>query len=134
MRLIKILSGIMLIIMSAVMIFHILIFSGVIPYSMVWGGKLTSISQMQIYEAISILINSLMMLIILLRAGILRWRVKAFPIKLALWIMAFLFLLNTLGNLMSENALERSIFTPLTFILAILCIILAINKTTPGIR
>jgi len=43
--------------------------------------------------------------------------------------MPLLFTLNTIGNLFSTNKLEQAIFTPLTFIGAILCIIMAMNKS-----
>jgi hypothetical protein len=49
-------------------------------------------------------------------------------ITVLLWIMTFLFFLNTIGNLFAINNLEKYIATPITFLLGILCFILAREK------
>jgi hypothetical protein len=46
----------------------------------------------------------------------------------ALWLMAALFLLNTLGNAVSKNKVEQSLFTPLTILLAMFSILLALSS------
>ncbi len=71
-----------------------------------------------------------MLQIVLIRAGYFKLKINPVIIKIALWIMAFLFLLNTIGNLFSENDFEKIAFTPLTLILAILCIRLATTNNS----
>jgi hypothetical protein len=45
--------------------------------------------------------------------------------KIGLWLMFALFLLNTVGNLLSKNRYEKLIFTPITLLSAVFCLILA---------
>ncbi len=71
-----------------------------------------------------------MLQIVLIRAGYFKLKINPVIIKIALWIMAFLFLLNTIGNLFSENDFEKLAFTPLTLILAIFCIRLATTNNS----
>ena len=117
-----------MIILNLVIIFHLLILSGVVSYAIVWGGRLTSTKEMIIFEAISILLNILMIVIVAHHAGFLRLPLKATVSRIGIWIMVLVFALNTVGNLMSVNETERIIFTPLTFILAVLCLVLALRK------
>lgn len=115
-------------ILSLVIIFHLLILSGVIPYAIVWGGRLTSTNEMITFEAISIVLNMMMIVIVAQHSGLLRLPVKAIVSRIGVWIMVLLFALNTVGNLMSVNETERMIFTPLTLILSVLCLALALGK------
>ncbi len=115
-------------ILSLVIIFHLLILSGVIPYAIVWGGRLTGTNEMITFEAISIVLNMMMIVIVAQHSGLLRLPVKAIVSRIGVWIMVLLFALNTVGNLMSVNETERMIFTPLTLILSVLCLALALGK------
>jgi hypothetical protein len=47
-------------------------------------------------------------------------------ITYSLWLMTGLFLLNTLGNALSKNKLEKRLFTPVTILLAIFSLTLAL--------
>ncbi|UII30479.1 hypothetical protein LVD17_19495 [Fulvivirga ulvae] len=119
----------LLTILSIVIAFHLLILTGLIPFEIVWGGRLKNTSGMVIFEIISIAINIAMLLVVCLHGGIIKSNVKPGLIKGFLWIMFFLFLLNTIGNLASNNIYEKVIFTPLTVLLAILSLNLAVSKT-----
>jgi membrane protein DedA with SNARE-associated domain len=46
----------------------------------------------------------------------------------SLWVMFCLFLFNTLGNILSENHLEKIIFTPVTIVLSLLMLVLILKK------
>jgi hypothetical protein len=94
----------------------------------VWGGRLKDAAQMRRFETVSILTNAVMMAVVAIRGGYLPVRIPARIITIALWLMVALFVLNTLGNLASVNRWERFIFTPLTGVLALLCLRLAIRK------
>lgn len=120
-------SRLMIVIISLVLIFHILVISGIIPYSIIWGGKLKSHADMVSFESISIAINCVMLSIILMRAKIITFNNHPVKIRVALWTMVILFSLNTIGNLFAETLLEKIIFTPLTIVLAILSYRLAIK-------
>jgi hypothetical protein len=117
-----------LIILSAMVLFHIAILTGLVPFDIVWGGRLKDAAQMRRFETVSILTNAVMMAVVAIRGGYLPVRIPARIITIALWLMVALFVLNTLGNLASVNRWERFIFTPLTGVLALLCLRLAIRK------
>jgi hypothetical protein len=118
----------MIILLSFVMVFHLLVIIGIIPFSIVWGGRLKDASQMRIFEIFSIITNSIFLSVIGVKAGILKWKIKPLLIKIGLYLMSFMFMLNTLGNLMSKNTFEKVVFTPLTLISAFLCLLLAIDN------
>lgn len=118
----------LLAILSAVILFHFLVLTGLIPFEIVWGGKLESQGQMLIFEAVSIGLNGLMVFMVLLRGGWLRWPVHPRFVRGAMWAMCGLFVLNTFGNLLSDNAFEKVVFTPMTLVLAFLCWRLALKS------
>ena len=112
-------------ILSLVVLFHLLVLLAVIPYNIVWGGRLKNKAELFQFELISIGINLAMLLVVLIKARIVKVALHPKLLTLALWLMVALFTLNTLGNLLSVNAMEKIIFTPLTLILALLCLRLA---------
>lgn len=117
-----------LIILSLVVLFHLCVLIGIVPPEIVWGGRISDRSELVKMEIISILINLVMLQIVMVRAGYFKIKINPMIIKIALWAMAILFLLNTIGNIFSKNDFEKFAFTPLTLILAIFCIRLAISK------
>lgn len=113
--------------LTTLTLFHVMVVIGVIPYNIVWGGRLKDHDQMLALESMSISINLFLMLIIAVRANYLKTTAPALVLKTFLWLFAALFAFNTLGNLMSSNVLEAIIFTPVTIVLSLLCIRLAIE-------
>ena len=121
-------SKIILITLILVVVFHLLIIFKIIPYKIVWGGRLTDDQSMIKFELASILINLLMIAIVAVKSGILSIAINRTLINILLWIMTGLFLANTIGNLFSNNIYETIIFTPLTLFLTLLCLRLALSK------
>ncbi len=117
-----------LVILTFFVVLHALILLGIVPFQMVWGGRLTDYSRMIVFESVSLVVNLLMILVVLVQTGLLHLKLKAIVVKLALWAMAVLFGLNTLGNALSNNALEKSLFTPLTLLLCLGCLRLVLSK------
>jgi hypothetical protein len=110
----------MITLLSAVVIFHILVLIQIIPYQIVWAGRLNSIAEMQRFETISILINCFIILIITIKGNYLNFKFLSKIIISLVWLFIILFSLNTIGNLMAKSNFEKLVFTPLTFILALL--------------
>ncbi|MEY4929382.1 MAG: hypothetical protein RI909_106 [Bacteroidota bacterium] len=79
------------------------------------------------FEITSIALNSVMLGIVMMQAGLLKVNVKPIVLKVAFWCMFILFAINTVGNIFSNNELERLIFTPLTLLLAVFSLRLAIK-------
>ena len=119
--------GIVLV-LSLMVLFHVLVMAQVVPYGVVWGGRLENYSQMLLFEAISIAVNLLMLGAVAISAGMVKVKINRGLLKAALWTMFGVFLLNTIGNLLSNNETEKLIFTPLTLLLSLFSLRLAISK------
>jgi hypothetical protein len=109
----------LLIILALVVGFHLLILLRVVPFEIVWGGRLKTEDQMLKFETVSIGLNLLMLAVVALKSGRLKLGIKPGVVHAILWMMFGLFLMNTLGNLFSNNQFEQLVFTPLTLLLAI---------------
>jgi hypothetical protein len=117
----------LLFILTLVILFHLLVITGVVPFQIVWGGRLKDTSQMLVFETLSILLNVLMLLVVAIQAGLVKVSLNRLTLKIAFWLMGLLFFINTIGNLVSLNALEQVVFTPLTLLLALFSFRLAIS-------
>lgn len=120
-------NGILAII-SLTIVFHLMVLLEIIPFTIVWGGRLETKSEMLVFESISLAINLLILAITGIKAGILKISINPTAIKVILCILSVLFLINTVGNCFSTNVFEKLTFTPLTLILSILCVRLAISE------
>ena len=110
------------------MLFHVLVLVKIIPSDMVWGGRLQSESEMYTFELVSLALNMFFLSVILVKSKILKVKIPDKIITVILWLMFALFLINTAGNLLSNNQLEKIIFTPITILLSIFSFILARDK------
>ena len=120
-------ARIMIIILSLIIIFHLGVLAGIIPYKIVWGGRLENTTDMIRFEVVSIGINLLMVVIVANKSGYLNWGKSKQWVRIGLWIMVVLFSINTLGNLVAINIWEKIIFTPLTLLLAFFSFRLAMD-------
>lgn len=118
-----------LIILSIMLVFHTLVLTGFIPFDIVWGGRLKSREDMLVFESVSVGLNLLIVLVIAGHAGYLPLSFKKSISRILIWLMTGLFLLNTIGNLMAVDPMEKFIFTPLTLVLTLLCYRVAGEKT-----
>ena len=121
-------ANIILVVLLCALIFHALILVGLIPFNIVWGGRLESVSQMYVFEAVSLVINLAIMLVVGMKAGYINPYLNGKIINAILWFLVALFLLNTVGNMVSMSALEAVIFTPLTLLSALLFYRMAIEQ------
>jgi hypothetical protein len=115
-------------ILSLFVLFHLLVILNIIPFGLVWGGKIKDRSQMLTFETVSIIVNILMLAVVGIRAGYLKIAINQTVVRVILWIMFALFVLNTVGNLLSHNSFEKLVFTPVTLILAIFSLRVAVVK------
>ena len=114
--------------LSMSLVLHLVILLKIIPYKFVWGGRLKSDKEMYRFEILSIIINSLFLIVVLVQASLLTIEIPKKLINYALWLMTVLFLLNTFGNAISKNKLEQRLFTPITILLTIFSLILALSN------
>jgi hypothetical protein len=105
--------------------YHLLILFKLIDFKMVWGGRLHTTSEMYQFESFSLFINLLILSILLLDF---KRNITKTYIQIIYWILAVMFILNTLGNVISVNYYEKIIFTPITLISSISCFMLISHK------
>lgn len=117
-----------LFITTVVLIFHGLVIFEVIPYKYVWGGRLKSVEQMYIFQAFSVFLNVLILIVVLIRGEYIQ---PHMPISTTIgfsWFFVVLFSLSTIGNISSLDSLESKLFTPVAIMLGILFLRLAIKE------
>lgn len=106
---------------SASLLFHLCVLVGIVPFQMVWGGRLANRNEMFVFEAISICVNLFFLAVTLVKAGLVQVKLTAKVLDRIFLGMAAVFILNTVGNLFSKNEIESWLFTPITALLAALC-------------
>jgi len=120
--------NIMIALLNAVLVFHTLVLTAVIPYAIVWAGKVSSVEEMKKLEVISICINAFAILVFVLKADYIQHKMPVKILNAIILLLAVLFSLNTIGNLFAKSKFEFYFFTPLTFILAVLCLRIVVDK------
>jgi hypothetical protein len=115
------------VIFSLTILFHFAVIAGLVPIDMIWGGRLKTQEELYVFESISLVLNALLLWVVIIRMNYVKISVNPKVIRVVLWLMFLLFLLNTLGNLMAFNNLETYIFTPVTFLMAVFSLRLAIK-------
>jgi len=118
----------LLALLSAIMLFHVLVIINVIPYGIIWGGRIRNRKELINLELISIIVNAIMIFVVLIRTGMVGFSIRRRWMRLLFWMMFAFFLLNTLGNLVSLNQVEKFIFTPITLFLSFCSLRLALAK------
>lgn len=114
------LVNLLLIVFLLTVLFHLLVLIGVIPFSGVWGGRLETVQDMYRFEAVSIIINILVLFVLIQKRKNLLNGSQNKVINIVLWVFMGLFLLNTVGNLFAESVIEKILATPLTLIISVL--------------
>ena len=100
---------------ASVILFHLGILTKIIPYDVIWGGRLNNDVEMYVFEGISILVNLLLGLVLLIKGEYLLKLIPTSVVNIILWIFFSLFGLNTIGNIFAETLFEKS-FSLLTLI------------------
>jgi hypothetical protein len=109
-------------------LFHFLVLFQVIPYSIVWGGRLNSLSEMYIFEVVSVFINLLLLSVVAVKSKIINISIGARTINTIAFTFSGVFLLNTIGNIASKSIIETILFTPITLVLSVLYYRIGIEK------
>lgn len=106
---------------------HILVMLKVLPITIIWGSRLKSTKQMYIYEFISLVVISIFILNFLQYRNFINYLYPKIISTIIYWIMSIFFILNTLGNFLSKNFIEKFVFGVITFLLSLMSIYLALN-------
>jgi len=101
---------------------------GLIPTTIVWGGRFNDPKQIMGMEFVSIGVNLFLMGLIAAKANYIKHKIPLKIIQILLYLFVTLFLLNTVGNLLAKDSLEKAIFTPITLVSAIVIARIAMEK------
>lgn len=123
----EIIADILLIIFGLLILFHIMVLSGRIPYNIVWAGKIKSRKELIKFESLSIIILLFAVGIILLKVEYLTIISNRLFIDILTWILFILFFLNTFGNLTAKNKFEKYAFGSVTILISLLLLLLAVD-------
>ena len=122
-------GNILLISLGILTIFHILVLLNVVSPDIVWSGQAgnTEVSLLTL-EIIALLVTALMAVIIAAKIGYIQAGRFKVAVNIGIWIVVAYLLLNMLGNLASGVSAENFIFAPITLILALFALRLAIKE------
>ncbi len=113
-------------------LFHLSIVIGIVifdfvPVDFLWGGRMATREQLLGFEIISLLLMTLCLFIVLLKSEKVKLPKLMRAVKIALWILFILFLLNTIGNIFAKTTFEK-LFSIITATIAILSLRLALEN------
>jgi len=110
-------------------LFHVLVMLKLLPSNIVWGGQVgDSESNLLMMEGVSLIVTLLIMAIVVIRLRYFNSGKLKIVSSIGIWVVFVLFVLSTIGNLSSNVSAEKLIFTPLSVILALLALRLAVAK------
>ena len=118
----------LLLLLVLLLIFHLLVVVKIIPYTVIWGGKIKSDKEMYRFEGISFVILLFISWISFQKIDLISSVFSKLILNVLFWIVTCFFALNTIGNLLSKNKLERIIFTPLALFTFVFCLIICLEK------
>lgn len=99
----------MLWLIGAVLLLHSAILMKIIPYEVTWGGRLESDTEMYVFEAVSVLTNLFLAVLLLIKEKHLSSFIPMKVVNILLWAFLILFGINTLGNIFAETLFEKSL-------------------------
>jgi len=108
-------------------IFHIFVILRVVPYTIVWGGRADDKNYL-ILELVSLLVLATASFIIAGRAKYINVPKLDKFFYFGCWCLFAVFILNTLGNIVSPVPIERYFFSIITFVIALLMLRLISKK------
>lgn len=117
----------LLVLFAAAIAFQLVVFAGLIPMEMVWGGRLQNEQERMVGALLSIAFLFVFVALVLVRMGRIG---RSMPVvgKWGMWAVCVLFALNTVGNLFALDLRETLIFTPITLVSAVLAARVAIGE------
>ena len=121
-------GNLLLVAFGLLLIFHLLIMAGVVPSEIVWGGQIgASATNFWVLEIFALVTTVIFALIVAAKMNyILAGRYRR-AITIGLWLVFAYLALNTIGNLASGVTVEKLLFTPVTVVLALCALRLALE-------
>ncbi|GAA3887946.1 hypothetical protein GCM10022381_32340 [Leifsonia kafniensis] len=116
------------IILGLLAIFQLLLIAGLPLGRFAWGGQHEVLpSRLRIGSAVSIVLYAMFAFIVLEAAQLTSVITSATFVTVAMWVLTGYFALGVLMNGISRSKPERNLMTPVSLVLAGLCLIVAIG-------
>lgn len=117
----------LLVLLALLFLFHLLVLAGIVPATIIWGGRTRTSAELLRLEIVSLLILVIAAFLVAARAGYLNVMPEMQSQRLAMWGLFGFFCLNMVGNLFAETKIEKYGFGSLTLIMALLALVLAVG-------
>jgi hypothetical protein len=114
----KLVVRFLLSILIPVTLFHISVLLKIVPQDIIWGGRLGSDSEMYMLEGISIIVSIYLTVVLMIKGSFIRPFLSPKVVNFSLWAFLVLFILNTVGNVLSKSATEQ-LFALLTMVMSV---------------
>jgi len=109
------------------MLFHLLVVLKVLPGDIVWGGTMDENSVIT-YEIIAIIITGVLLFFATVKAGYINNNIIKKIANVFIWLMVVYFAFMIFGNLTANTLTEKVIFIPLSVLMLISSLRLALEK------
>ena len=93
--------------LAIAIVFHLCILFKITPYEITWGGRLKNDQEMYVFEAISIVVNLFLGVILLIKGSYIKPIISIKIVNIILWGFIILFGLNTIGNIFAATNFEK---------------------------
>lgn len=114
---------------GVVIILQLLLAAGILPITMAWGGRQQTLTvALRIASLASAVVLGLLAYVIRRRAGLIGGLPVPTAIKVLSWLTTAYMALNTVTNLTSASKGEKILFTPITFLLTLSCLLVSISR------
>jgi hypothetical protein len=108
-------------------LFHLLVVIKILPGNIVWGGALDKNTVIK-YEIIALIITVFLLFNAIVKAGYINNKILKKITKVIIWFMVVYFAFMIVGNLVAKTLTEKVIFIPLSALMFISSLRLAIEK------
>jgi hypothetical protein len=109
--------------------FHLLVLLGVVPGSAVWGGRVADSPENLLgLEVVGVVVTLAFALIVAGKVRSLGAGRRSRFFDVAIWVVFGYFVLNVVGNVASSSPLEQAVFIPVSVVLSLLALRLAVAR------
>jgi len=117
--------------LALLMVMHVLILARVIPYEAVWGGNIKDESHLDFFEVSALIITAVFLLVVAIKLDYVKTPGLKRVGDIGVWVVFAYFAMNIITNLTSEVSWEKLIFIPLSIVLALLSLRVAVDRESP---
>ena len=110
------------------MLFHLLVALGILPGDIVWGGTMEGDAVVK-YELAAFFITGFLLFIAIIKGGYVPSRFLKIAGNILIWPMLLYFAFMIFGNLTAKSVIEKAIFIPLSALMFLSSLPLALNPT-----